>query len=891
MPLQDDLPKDTPAADHAGPALTVSIGGGDTTQTILGRYHLVRRLGEGGMGEVWLAEQKEPVRRRIALKLIKGGNTQETIARFNSERQTLALMDHPAIAKVFDADATPAGVPYFVMEYVAGAPITDYCDNHRLSTRQRLELFAQVCDGVQHAHQKAIIHRDLKPSNILVTEVDGKPAPKVIDFGVAKALTQTLGRETMFTRAGGLIGTPGYISPEQASSSGEDIDTRTDVYSLGVVFYELLAGAPPLDLKKVALEEFLRKLREDEPPKPSTKISSHDQASSTEVANQRQTEPLALARQLRGELDSIAMKALEKERSRRYASASEFAADIRRYLNNDAVLAVPPSLAYRARKFGRRYRVALATACAFFLVLVAAAVISIRQSIRANREAAVSQAVNSFLLNDLLSQASANNQSGAKLDPDIKVRTALDRAAARIEGKFQQQPEVEAAIRTTMGETYVQLGQYAEAQRQLERVLELCRKTLGDQDPKTVATRAALGNVARNQGRYAEAETLLAPALELQRRLLGTENPQTLRTMSDLEAVYNERGENAQAEALGLSLVEVQRRVLGPENLDTLSSMNRLANVYDEEGKLTQAEALHSQTLEIRRRVLGPEHPSTLLSMGNLANVYFGEGKLAESGALQGQCVEIARQVLGPEHPNTLLYMNNLANNYRMEGKLADAEALHSQTAEIERRVLGLEHPQTLRTTANLGWDYIAEGKFSQAEPLLRQAMEVSRRVLGSENPVTMQILGNLESMYQQRGEYAKAESAASQLLAIERRQANNDGDIAATNADLALAYVSQGKFAEGEPIARSAFESLQKTNPDDWGTFRAKSILGASLAGQKKYDEAEPLLLGGYQGMMERKTKIGAGNGYYLDVAGTWIVQMYRSWGKPDKAAEWKKK
>jgi eukaryotic-like serine/threonine-protein kinase len=455
---------DEPGPNESGPG------------TVFGHYQLLQKVGEGGMGEVWLAQQREPVRRRVALKLIKAGmNTREVMARFESERQALALMDHPAIAKVLEAGSTPQGAPYFVMEYVAGVPITAYCDNHRLNTRERLELFVHVCEGVQHAHQKAIIHRDLKPSNILVTEVDGRAAPKIIDFGVAKALAQKLTAQTMYTRVGTLVGTPEYMSPEQALSSGEDIDTRTDVYSLGVIFYELLAGVPPLELRKIALDELLRRLREEEPPTPSTKIRTQDPATSTELARKRQTEPLALAKQLRGDLDSIALKALEKDRSRRYGSPAELAADIGRYLRNEAVVAVPPSMAYRAGKFARRHRAALITTCAFALVLIGAAAMTIRQSIRANRESAVAQAVNDFLQNDLLAQASAATQSGpsAKPDPHLEVRTALDRAATRIGGKFDKQPEVEAAIRDTMGQTYMDLGLYPEARTQLQQALDL----------------------------------------------------------------------------------------------------------------------------------------------------------------------------------------------------------------------------------------------------------------------------------------------------------------------------------------------------------------------------------------------------------------------------------
>jgi tetratricopeptide (TPR) repeat protein len=717
-------------------APTELIGGGEAPGMAIGRYHLLQKIGEGGMGEVWLAEQKEPVWRRVALKLVKAGmDTREVVARFQSERQALALMDHPAIAKVFDAGATPQGAPYFVMEYVAGVPITAYCDNHRLNTRDRLELFMRVCEGVQHAHQKAIMHRDLKPSNILVTEVDGHPAPKIIDFGVAKALTQKLTADTMFTRVGALVGTPEYMSPEQANSSGEDIDTRTDVYSLGIIFYELLAGAPPLELRKVAFEEFLRRLREDDPPKPSTRIRTQDAATTTELARKRQTEPPALVKQMRGDLDSIALKALEKDRARRYGSPSDFALDIARYLNNEPVLAVAPSVAYRARKFARRYRVALVTACAFALVLIAAAVISIRQSIRANREAAVAQAVNDFLQNDMLAQASAANQSGpsAKPDPDLKVRTALDRAAQRITGKFDKQPEVEAAIRDTIGQTYVDLGLYPEARKQLERALELDRRVLGEKDPKTLNAMAHVGQIATNQGRYVEAEKILNRALELQRRVLGPEHRATLNSMNSLGLVYYREAKYAQAEALLTQTLEIQRRVLGPEHPNTLSTMTDLSDLYAGQGKPAQAAVLDSQILEISRRVLGPEHPETLLSISNLAADYHEQGSFSRAEALGSQALEIRRRVLGPEHPDTLMTMSNVGAAYYYEGKYPQAEALLKQAGEIQRRVLGPDHPDTQRSEFFLALDYQAQGKYPAVDALVRTALASS-----SNHPVSL---------------------------------------------------------------------------------------------------------------------------------------------------------
>ena len=726
-----DSPHRPPQADAWG--YLVDEGQSSTTAdapaegAVLGRYRLIEKIGEGGMGEVWLAEQKEPVRRRVALKLILAGmNTREVMARFESERQALALMEHPAIARVLDAGATEQGMPFFVMEYVAGVRITTYCDNHRLSTRQRLELFVHVCEGVQHAHQKAIIHRDLKPSNILVTEVDGRPVPKIIDFGVAKALEQKLTADTLYTRIGTLVGTPEYMSPEQASFSDEGIDTRSDIYSLGVIFYELLAGSPPLQLRKATLDQFLKKLREDDVPKPSTRIRTQDAAASSEAARKRRTVPATLVRQIRGELDAIALKALEKDRSRRYASASDFAADIGRYLTNQPVEAVAPSFAYRARKFARRYRLGLITASAFALVLIVATAVSILQSIRARRQAAVAQAVNDFLQNDLLAQASAEAQveRGVKPDPNITVRTVLDRAAQKVNGKFATQPEVEVALRNTMASAYIDLGLYPEARKQLERALELGRRTLGNDNPATLTAVHDLGLVAGEQGRYGEAEALDRQALDGQRRVLGPKSLNTLRAMDNLATAYTKEGKFADAEKLYLQTLANENEVLGPDNSDRVRTMNDLADIYMDEEKYAPAEALLSEALAIEERVDGPDHPDTLVTMINLANAELYQGKTGQSEKLHTQALEIAKRVLGPGHPRTLTAMVALGNDYMEEGKYNAAEALDLQALEIAKRVQGPDDVVTATIKYNMACLKAHLGDKNGAIALLTDAVD-----------------------------------------------------------------------------------------------------------------------------------------------------------------------
>jgi hypothetical protein len=811
------------------------------------------------MGEVWLAEQKEPVRRRVALKLIKTGlTTNEAIARFDSERQALALMAHPAIAKVFDAGATAQGAPYFVMEYVAGVPITDYCDNHRLNTRERLELLTEVCEGVQHAHQKAIIHRDLKPSNILVAEVDGKPAPKIIDFGVAKALTQKLTMETMFTRVGALVGTPEYMSPEQASSTGEDIDTRTDVYSLGIILYELLAGAPPIELRKVALEEFLRRLRQDEPPKPSTKITKQDPSTSTDVARKRHTEPQALARQLRGELDAIALKALEKDRSRRYSSASEFAADIDRYLMNEPVVAVPPSAAYRARKFARRYRAALITVGALVVVLMVATGVSIWQSIvakkqrdRADTEAAVAKGVNQFLQDDLLSQANPESQNGghSKPDPDVKVRTLLDRAAAQAEKRFAQQPLVESEVLSTIGKAYNGLGLHKEAEQQFRKAYELSAAHRGADNPRTLDFLMLVSEAAIDQDENAAAIAAAKTVFDAESRTLGPENPRTVVAMQNLGALYFDNHQFAEAEPLAKKALDIQVRHNGYDNIDTLNTSDTLAALYISESRYAEAHALLAKGLESYQHLYGPDHPFTNREMFGLAKVMFGEGDYASAQKLFQQVQAAYERAYGARHINTLYVDSYLGQNYVEEGNSSEGISLLQKTLNDMRAVSGPSPSDILKIEVALGWAYDSKGELGRAEQIWRDALNGFRHLAGFEPNV----------------------ADVSELLGQNLTKQHQD--------------------QPAEVLLREALAIRQKGNQDDWGLFRAQAFLGECLFGLRRYAEAEPLLLSGYEGMRQRASRMPAKQKKWISSAGEQIVDLYSQWSKPEQAAQWRNK
>jgi serine/threonine protein kinase/Flp pilus assembly protein TadD len=882
----------------------------------IGPYKLLSVLGEGGFGMVYLAEQYEPVRRRVALKVIKPGmDTKQVIARFEAERQALALLDHPNIAHVFDAGTTEADRPYFALELVKGLPITEHCDQHKLDIEERLELFQQVCDAVQHAHQKGIIHRDLKPSNILVQTSGGKPVPMIIDFGVAKAINQPLTERTLFTEQGQFVGTPEYMSPEQAGITIEDIDTRSDIYSLGIVLYELLTGTLPFtreELKQASLAEILRTIREVDPPHPSTRLSSlGDKAN--KIAERRCIELATLTKRLHKELEWIPLKAMRKEPDQRYQTASEFAQDVRNYLKGDPLLAGPESATYRLKKAIKRNRALLTGIAAVLVVLLAGIVVStifaIGQArartkaeilrvqaerarekeavarVEAERHAKISEAVVDFLKNDLLASVDPEKALGR----EVTVREVLDAASEHIEGKFKDEPLVEASIHNTLGVTYRKLGKYKAAGPHLERALEICREQLDEEDASTLTSMNSLAVLYVSQGRYDKAETLYVKALEVRRRVLGEEHPDTLRSMHNLAVLYSEQGRYDEAEPLCVKTLEGHRRVFGEEHPYVLKSMNSLAVLYSEQGRYDEAEPLYVKTLEVSRRVVGEEHPDTLLSRNNLAWLYVSQGRYDKAEPLYVKALEVRRRVLGEEHPDTLLSMFNLAMLYNEQGHYDKAEPLLVKALEGHRRVLGEEHPYVLRSMSGLGLVYYAQGRYVEVEALLLKVLEINRRVLGEEHPDTLTSMNNLGSLYCEQARYNKAEPLLVKGLEGHRRVLGEEHPKTLTFMNnLASLYSKRGRYDEAEPLYVKTLEVRRRVLGEEHpNTLTSMNSLGSLYCDQGRYEEAEALSVKALEG---RRRALGEEHPRTLESMKNLII-LYEAWGKPEQAEEWRAK
>ncbi|MBI1913560.1 MAG: tetratricopeptide repeat protein [Planctomycetes bacterium] len=649
LAAHDRLGRFPPAAGAPSPVATVAEPLTERPGTVIGPYKLLEQIGEGGMGLVFVAEQQQPIRRKVALKVIKPGmDSSQVIARFEAERQALALMDHPNIAHVFDGGETASSRPFFVMELVKGVPLTDFCDQNRLPVRERLGLFISVCQAVQHAHQKGIIHRDLKPSNVLVTLHDTVPVVKVIDFGIAKATGQQLTDKTLNTGFAQMVGTPLYMSPEQAGLSGLDVDTRSDIYSLGVLLYELLTGTTPFDkdrFKDAGYDELRRIIREEEPPKPSTRISTLGQAAGT-VSTQRQSDPKRLGQLFRGELDWIVMKALEKDRNRRYETATAFAADVQRYLNDEAVQACPPSAAYRLRKFVRRNKGPVLAASLVLLAVLGGIIGSTIGLIRAerarqreeaqrieaqaqaelarknektaNEREALAIAVLDFIDKKIFAAARPEGEEGG-LGHDVMLRKAVEAAMPFVEKSFKDEPLIEARLRMTLGISFTYLGEAKSAAEQFERARTLFTKHLGPDHPNTVASMNNLGRSYDLLGRHAEALKLHEQTLALWKAKLGPDDRETLSSMVNLANSYEGLGRHPEALNLRQEVLASSKCKFGIDHPETLRNMNNLANSYEAVGRNADALKLREETLALRKAKLGPDHPDTLWSMNGLA--------------------------------------------------------------------------------------------------------------------------------------------------------------------------------------------------------------------------------------------------------------------------------
>jgi tetratricopeptide (TPR) repeat protein len=737
------------------------------------------------MGEVWLAEQTEPVRRQVALKVIKAGmDSAQVVARFEAERQALALMDHPAIATVFDGGTTPQGRPYFAMEYVKGEPITVYCDRHRLNTKERLQLFIQVCEGVQHAHQKGTIHRDLKPSNVLVSIQDDRPVPKIIDFGVAKATTQHLTERSLFTELGVLIGTPEYMSPEQAEMGGLDIDTRTDIYALGVLLYELLTGALPFDrkdLRQAGIAEIQRIIREKEPPRPSTRITQLGPAS-TEAAANRHTEPRRLVGDLRGDLDWITMRALEKDRTRRYQTANALAVDLRRHLSNEPVLAGPPSATYRAKKFIRRHRFGVAAGVTLVLLLAAFAGAMAVQARRIARERDKAERLAAFMV-DLFRVSDPSEARGNT----ITAREVLDKGAERISRELKDEPETQAKLMATMGNAYASLGLYGPATPLLEGALRIRRQVLGDRHPEVADSMSNLGWLLLKKGEYKKAESLFRDVLSLRRTLFGNEHPAVGSAFTNIGNVLFEETDYAGAEPFYREALAISRRFPGKGEEDLISDLSNLAALLHYEGDLSGAEPLYREALAARRRNLGDQHPDVARDLNNLAALLHDKGDYAAAAAMYREAVAVKVKVYGKEHPSLATTLSNQAELLQDTGDYAGAEPLYREALAIRRKALGNDHKQTALNMTRLAGVLAESGRSVEAESLAREGV----RGLRDKFPA-------------------------------------DDADRAEGESILGLCLVRVQRFGEAEPLLLNSYGVLQSKEPQRRRTQRAlQGVIG----------------------------------------------------------------
>ena len=737
----------------------------------IGPYRILQELGEGGMGVVYEAEETGAVRRRVALKVVRAGrDTKEVVARFEAERQALAVMSHPAIAKVLHAGTTESGQPYFAMELVKGLPITQYCDTHRLSVEKRIELFIGVCQAVQHAHQKGVIHRDLKPSNVLVGEQDGLPQPKIIDFGIAKAVGSELTERTLVTQWGQMIGTAAYMSPEQAHTGTVDVDTRSDIYSLGVMLFELLVGRLPIDPSQHGVTAFLARLAagDTSPPTPSAKFMLLGDEG-TLVAEARHTERAVLRRQLKGDLDWIVMKAMEPERSHRYETANGLANDLHRHLAHEPVVARPHSTRYRVRKFVRRHRTGVVTAGVVSVAILASAILAVVGFVRATQaehraaqEAAAAEEVTEFLVDLFL-----NSDPGRARGDSLTAREILDRGADRVKTELSEQPVLQARIMYTLGTVQHALGLLDPARSLLEEARRRREREFGPRDLSVAETLNALGDVARDKGELDDADGLYREALSIRESVLGPDHIDVATTLGGLAALRVRQDRLADAESLYRRVVALDERVRDPDDKRTTRDLRGLAMVYYSTGRYDQAEPLLRRTLEMQERVLGSDHYDVGSTLQNLGALYWRLGRYDEALPLYNRARSIYENVLGPNHIRFGEVLNNLGETYWKLGRNAEAEPLLRRALAVKEKVLTPGASSIANTLNALAGVLRDTRRQRESEELYRRALGIRTAAPGLGNERLVETLRDYAKLLRRSGrtrEAAELEDRATRI-------------------------------------------------------------------------------------------------------------------------------